>query len=103
MLCLSAMAKADEINPNDNIKTDKSNRTIEILLSPINLAPDIISNTVLYLFNPICSISKGEDVSNLWFLVSISAPVLGLVTGIMDSWHGYPFWNPVALDEHRKY
>ena len=28
---------------------------------------------------------------------------VALFPGVLDAWHGYPFWDPIALDEHRKY
>ena len=31
------------------------------------------------------------------------SPCFQPVGGVLDAWHGYPFWDPIALDEHRKY
>lgn len=87
----------DKDNKNEN------NRTVGILLFPINLAPDIVTNTILFLFNPLASMAAGKSVSNIWPIISFVSPVMGPVTGAMDAWYGYPFWNPIALDEHRKY
>ncbi len=95
---VSGYSIVDDIkNKNDN------NRTAEILLFPINLAPDILTNTILFLFNPLASMAAGKIVSNIWPIISFVSPVMGPVTGTMDAWYGYPFWNPVALDEHREY
>jgi hypothetical protein len=103
ILRMSPNFKANDISAKDIEKKEENSRTLEILLFPINLPPDIVSNTVLTLFNPFCSMAKGEGVSNLWLPISVFSPILGIVGGIMDAWHGYPFWNPIALDEHRKY
>lgn len=75
---------------------------MEVLLFPINVVPDIVSNTLLYATTPIWMNCVGEP-GNLWPVVWLGSPVFGPLCGIMDAWHGYPFWNPVALDEHRLY
>ena len=88
----------------ENKVTDEnnSNRVIEITLFPVNVVPNIVSNTFIYLFNPIVSLMIGKS-SNLWPIISFISPVLGPIAGVVDAWYGYPFWAPVALDEHRKY
>lgn len=87
----------------DNDNKNENNRTVGILLFPINLVPDIVTNTILFLFNPLVSIAAGKSVSNIWPIISLGSPLMGPVTGTMDACYGYPFWNPIALDEHRKY
>lgn len=103
ILGYSAILKANDPGSGAIENKEGNNRAIELLLFPINLAPDIVANTVLYLFNPVCSMTKGEGVSNLWLPISVLSPVMGPVTGTFDAWYGYPFWDPVALDEDRKY
>lgn len=103
MLSYSIIIKANDVIPSDIENKENNNRTIELLLSPVNLAPDIVSNTLVLLFNPLFSYIKYGEVSNIWPIISITSPILGPIMGTMDSWYGYPFWNPVGLDEHRKY
>ena len=86
-----------------NKNKNENNRPLGVLLFPVNLAPDIVTNTTLYMFNPIASTAAGKGVSNIWPIVSVLSPVMGPITGFMDACYGYPFWNPVALDEHREY
>ena len=68
----------------------------------VNVVPDIVSNTTVLFFNPAFSMLRGEEVSNLWPIVSITSPVTGPICGVRDARNGYPFWNPVALDERRQ-
>ncbi len=74
-----------------------------LLLLPVNVVPDILSNTLLYLFNPIVSLVQGQEPSGLWPFCMVTSPLLGPLCGFMDARAGYPFWQPVALDEHRSY
>lgn len=69
----------------------------------VNVVPDIVSNTSVLFFNPAFSMLKGEEVSNIWPIVTATSPVTGPICGIKDARHGYPFWDPVALDKHRQY
>ncbi len=78
-------------------------RPVYILLFPVNLVPDIISNTIVFLFNHKFSDARGEPRSNLWPVIIMLAPCMGPISGILDAASGYPFWDPVALEEHRKY
>jgi len=69
----------------------------------VNVVPDIVSNTTVLFFNSAFSMLRGEEVSNIWPIVTATSPVTGPLCGIRDARHGYPFWNPVALDEKRQY
>ena len=68
----------------------------------VNVIPDIVSNTTVLFFNPAFSMLRGEEVSNIWPIVSVTSPVTGPICGVKDALHGYPFWDPVALDERRQ-
>jgi hypothetical protein len=72
------------------------------VLFPVNVLPDVASNFVGYAALPV-RVCFEDDPGNLWPLVWLLSPVLGPVCGVMDAWHGYPFWDPVAFDEHREY
>lgn len=73
------------------------------MLFPINVAPDIVANTVAMLFHPLFASLRGKPISNIWPIVIVLGPLFGPPCGVVDAWHGYAFWEPVALDEHRKY
>lgn len=77
-------------------------RAMEIALFPINVAPDVISNTLGMLALPAYYPVVYPD-SNTWGLVFIFAPVFGPLAGIKDAWYGYPFWDPAILDPGRSY
>jgi hypothetical protein len=72
------------------------------VLFPVQVAPDIATNTLLDVTLPLW-IWTADDPGNLWPMVWIFSPIFGPVEGVLDAWHGYPFWDPVALDEHRHY
>ena len=74
---------------------------MEIALFPINIAPDIVSNTVLLLTWPLWDTAVFD--SNVAPAVWILTPLLGPRIGIEDAWHGYPFWNPAMLRESRSH
>lgn len=77
-------------------------RAAEIALFPVNVVPDILSNTLVILTIPVW-VPFSDRESNLWPVIWLSTPILGPACGVMDAWHGYPFWDPVFLDEHRSY
>lgn len=102
LITLFCIPPAFAMKENPQKKTQRK-KNIEFALFPVNLAPNIVSNTVVFLFNPVVCIMAHRGVSNLWPIVSFLSPAIGPLCGIKDAWYGYPFWNPVALDEHRKY
>lgn len=67
------------------------------------VAPNMVSNTLFFFFNPVVSIVRDESPSNLWPLITLASPVMGAVAGVQDAAHGYGFWEPLALDEKREY
>lgn len=77
-------------------------RAAEIALFPVNVVPDIVSNTLVMLTMPVWMPFRDEQ-GNLWPAIWLFTPILGPACGVMDAWHGYPFWDPVFLDEHRSY
>ena len=74
----------------------------QVALFPVNLVPDILSNTLVLLAIPLWAPSSDRE-SNLWPLAWVSAPIVGPVSGVLDAWYGYPFWQPHALEEHREF
>ena len=77
-------------------------RAAEIALFPVNVIPDIVGNTAVCVSMPLWIWSVDEP-GNLWPIMWLGFPIVGPVGGVLDAWHGYPFWDPIALDEHRKY
>lgn len=78
-------------------------RAAEIALFPVNVVPDILSNTLVMLtlpvWMPFCDQKDGNQLPILWLFT----PFVGPLMGVWDAWYGYPFWDPVVLDEHRSY
>lgn len=69
---------------------------------PVNLIPDIVSNTVILGTIPLWMWADDKS-SGMLPVMWLFSPIVGPVMGVADAWNGYPFWDPVALDEHRKY
>lgn len=64
------------------------NRAVAIVVAPVNLAPNILSNYIVGLYP-----------GDLWPIQYLLWPVSGLIWGIQDTFLGYPFWSPSALYE----
>ena len=61
---------------------------VAVLVSPINLGPNIISNY-----------AAGLYPGDLWPIQYSLWPLSGLLWGIQDAVLGYPFWSPSAIYE----
>ena len=101
-LACSVTAFADG-TPKESRPPRKMTATRALLLFPINVVPDMLSNTLLFALNPLASLVRGQEPSNVWPLITVASPIMGPLSGLMDALGGYPFWKPVALDEHRNY
>jgi len=77
-------------------------RAADIALFPVNVVPDILSNTLVLLAIPVWVPLSGKECG-LWPMMWLFAPFMGPAVGVMDAWHRYPFWDPGVLDEHRSY
>jgi hypothetical protein len=78
--------------------------TATVVFFPVNLVADAAVNTALMLTYPITVAPfRDEPTSNLVGLIVLVSPVAGPVFGARDAWHGYPFWDPVFLDQRRRY
>lgn len=82
--------KPKEIKDTQKYRQRIKNKTLRVVMFPVNLGPNIVSNTV-------CTLKPG----NLWPLQYATWPFIGLPTGIIfgvgDAWHGYPFWEPTMI------
>ena len=75
-------------------------RTAEIALFPVNVVPDILSNTLVILTLPAWAPFSGKDY-NLLGVIWLMTPIMGPWIGVADAWHGYPFWDPGFFDQDR--
>ena len=73
------------------------------LLFPLNLVPDVLSNTLVYVVWSPCVI--GEMLVSdepAWGIMCIFSWPYGLLfssaVGVHDAWCGVPFWNPSILE-----
>lgn len=101
MLAIAALASCSAAG-SDDAPPSTWERAAEIALFPINVVPDIVGNTAIYASMPLWMWTV-EDPGNLWPIVWLGSPIVGPIGGVLDAWHGYPFWDPIALDEHRSY
>jgi hypothetical protein len=103
--CASPQLKESEPAPESQKRSREAGplRISASLLFPVNVAPDMVSNTVGFLFNAQFADARGVPRSNLYPVITMFAPIWGPVAGVFDAAGGYPFWDPVALDVERRY
>ena len=77
------------------------------LLFPLNLVPDVLSNTLVYVVWSPCVI--GEMLVSdepAWGIMCIFSWPYGLLfssaVGVHDAWCGIPFWDPSILESGKK-
>ena len=73
------------------------------LLFPLQLGPDIVSNTAVGLLLPFISLAHEDPHwgGNLKGLVWVLSPIFGPVVGVHDAWHGYGFWQPGIMPKEQ--
>src|SRR5687767_3912975 len=64
------------------------NRAARVVLAPVNIAPNIVSNFVVGLYP-----------GDIWPIQYLLLPISAIGWGIQDTILGYPFWSPSALYE----
>ena len=92
--------------PDDNaavgeVEDGEGTDAVALLLFPINVVPNIIVNTGGMLFHPLIAPLLGQQVSNIWPIVTVIAPIAGPYQGIADAIEGRPFWDTWAVRDYR--
>lgn len=84
---------------NETPKSDDYNGKNQygFLLFPINLAPDIVSNTILCYGKGVSLFFEYPDEPAWGVLLLIFAPISGIYHGFPDAVEGYPFWSVYLL------
>ncbi len=74
-----------------------------LLRFPLNVAPNVIVDTGVLLFDPIISPIVGHEPGSLWPIAILFSPVIGPWQGLRDAFYGRPFWDCWGIDEHRSH
>ena len=72
----------------NELRPKVQNPVARVVLAPINIAPNIISNFIVGLYP-----------GKIWPIQYLLLPVSAIVWGIQDTFLGYPFWSPSAVYE----
>jgi hypothetical protein len=72
----------------DDLRPRVEAKAVRLVLFPINVAPNTISNFII-----------GLRPGNLWPIQYLLLPISAPIWGIQDAFLGYPFWSPSAKYE----
>lgn len=88
-------AKIQKYTPQEDQKTDKNQ--YGFLLFPVNLGPDIVTNTLLCYGACFRLFFEYPDEPAWGVLALITTPIAGIYHGFADAIEGYPFWSSYIL------
>lgn len=75
----------------DRTRSRIASPALRVLLFPVNLVPDMLSNAIVGYVIPI-----HESRYCCAYFVPFDFFIEG-IAGIGDAWHGYPFWEPSVV------